>query len=334
MLNRVLVTGGMGFIGSHVVISLIKKGYKVGIVDDLRNAKFEVLGNLKEITSTEIDFFKVDILARQDLVKVFDDFRPISVIHLAADKSPSESILDPVKYYRNNIMGLCNVLEAMALFDCNKIVFSSSATVYGIPSSLPITENMSTVPTNPYGRSKLFGEALIKDWCACNSRRGSVSLRYFNPVGAHQSGLIGENPKKAENIFPNIFKSINDAVPLKIYGNDYNTRDGTGERDFIHVMDLADAHSHVLNELLEKTGHDFFNVGTGIGTTVLELVNTMSAVLGIEIPIEIVSRRSGDIDSAFADATRIKDAYGWIARNDLETMCRDAWNWNKNFLSS
>jgi UDP-glucose 4-epimerase len=327
MSNRVLVTGGTGFIGSHVVTSLIKKGYKVGIVDDLRNSKFEVLGRLKEITRSEIEFFKVDILVAKDVAKVFDDFQPTSVIHLAAEKSPSESVLDPIKYYKNNIMGLCNVLDSMRISECDKIVFSSSATVYGTPSQLPITEQMLTAPNNAYGRSKLFGESLIKDWCACSSTRGSVSLRYFNPVGAHQSGLIGENPEKAENIFPKIFQSINDAVPLKIYGDDYNTRDGTGERDFIHVMDLADAHVSVLAGLLKKTGYDFFNVGTGVGTTVLELVTMMSKVSGIIIPTEIVTRRLGDVGSAFADATLIRETYGWSAKYDLESMCRDSWNW-------
>lgn len=327
MSNRVLVTGGTGFIGSHVVISLVKKGYKVGIVDDLRNSKFEVLGRIKEITGSELDFFNVDILVAKDVVKVFDDFRPTSVIHLAAEKSPSESVLQPVKYYRNNIMGLCNVLDSMGLVECQKLVFSSSATVYGSPTSLPITEQMLTAPLNAYGRSKLFGESLIKDWCACNSTRGSVSLRYFNPVGAHQSGLIGENPEKAENIFPKIFQSIYDAVPLKIYGDDYNTRDGTGERDFIHVMDLADAHVSVVNGLTKRDGYDFFNVGTGVGTTVLELVTMMSKVSGIIIPTEIVARRLGDVGSAFADATLIRKTYGWSAKYDLESMCRDSWNW-------
>ncbi len=327
MSNRVLVTGGTGFIGSHVVTSLVKKGYDIGVIDDLRNSKFEVLGRLKEITRSEIDFFKVDILLAKDVVKAFKDFQPNAVIHLAAEKSPSESVFNPVKYYHNNILGLCNVLDSMEIIECDKIVFSSSANVYGVPSSLPITEKMPTIPNNAYGRSKLFGEALIKDWSNCNPARGSVSLRYFNPVGAHQSGLIGENPEKGENIFPKIFQSINESVPLKIYGDDYNTRDGTGERDFIHVMDLADAHTDVITGLQKKVGYDFFNVGTGTGTTVLELVDMMTAVSGVKIPTEIVSRRPGDVDSAFADATRIEDAYGWIAKYNLESMCRDSWNW-------
>ena len=327
MFERILVTGGTGFIGSHVVVSLIQEGYKVGIIDDLRNSKLDIFHRLLELTGSEIDFFKVDVLVAKDVRKVFESFQPTSVIHLAADKSPSESISEPVKYYRNNIMGLCNVLDAMGRVECDKIVFSSSAAVYGVPSSLPITEKMSTVPTNAYGRSKLFGEALIKDWCDCSSTRGSVSLRYFNPVGAHQSGLIGENPEKAENIFPKIFQSINDVVPLKIYGDDYNTRDGTGERDFIHVMDLANAHASVAKGLLKKTGYDFFNVGTGVGTTVLELVSMMSIVSGVDIPTEIVSRRPGDVGSAFADAARIEEVYGWAAKYNLESMCRDSWNW-------
>jgi len=327
MFGRILVTGGAGFIGSHVVTALIQEGYKVGIIDDLRNSKLDAVHRLMEITESEIDFFKVDILVTKDVLKVFEDFQPVSVIHLAADKSPSESIREPVKYYRNNMMGLCNVLDSMKLVECDKIVFSSSATVYGAPPSLPITEEMLTAPTNAYGRSKLFGEALIQDWCDCSPARGAVSLRYFNPAGAHQSGLIGENPEQAENIFPKIFKSINNAVPLKIYGDDYDTRDGTGERDFIHVMDLADVHTSVVTGLLKREGYEFFNVGTGVGTTVLELVSMMSKVSGVDIPTEIVSRRPGDVGSAFADATRIEKIYGWSAKYNLESMCRDSWNW-------
>lgn len=327
MARRVLVTGGAGFIGSHVVASLVHDGYKVGIVDDLRNSRLDVVNRIMDITGPGVDFFKTDVLIAEDIFKVLDEFRPNLVIQLAADKSPSESIANPMKYYRNNITGLCNVLASMEAVGCNKLVFSSSATVYGVPPSLPITEKMPTAPTNPYGRSKLFGEALIKDWCDCSAARGAVALRYFNPAGAHPSGLIGEDPERAENIFPNIFQSIRNGAPFEIYGDDYSTRDGTGERDFIHVVDLANAHTTVAAGLNEDAGYGVFNVGTGVGTTVLELISKISMVLGADIPTKIVSRRPGDVASAFADATRINEVYGWTAKHNLEAMCRDSWSW-------
>jgi UDP-glucose 4-epimerase len=327
MSEKILVTGGIGFIGSHVVTTLIQKGYRVGIIDDLRNSKLETLNRLIELTGSDIKFYKIDIFEKQDVIDAFNDFQPNGVIHLAAEKSPFESIANPVKYYRNNIIGLCNILDAMSLIDCAKLVFSSSATVYGIPDSLPIDESMSTNPTNAYGRSKLFGESLIKDWCSCSTSRSAASLRYFNPVGAHQSGVIGENPEKAENIFPKIFQAIDNNEPLKIYGNDYNTRDGTGERDFIHIMDLADAHVSVIDGLSRINGYDFFNVGTGMGSTVLELVDMMSTISKIYIATEIVSRRKGDVGSAFADVTKIKKVYGWSYSYGLESMCKDSWKW-------
>ena len=328
---NILVTGGTGYIGSHTCVELIKAGHDVVIVDNLCNSKIEVLDYIKEITGYTCKFYECDILDREGLQKVFTENKIDSVIHFAGLKAVGESCSKPLLYYRNNISGTVILCEVMAEFGVKSMVFSYSATVYGIPKEVPLKEDFPLSTTNPYGSTKLMIEGILKDLYNADNEWDITVLRYFNPIGAHDSGLIGEDPNGIpNNLMPYITKVASKQLPcLGVFGNDYPTPDGTGIRDYIHVVDLADGHVKAISHM---DGYQVFNLGTGVGYSVLDLVKAFIKVNGVDVPYEIKDRRPGDIAENFADATRAKEILGWTAKYGIEDMCRSSWNFTLKAL--
>ncbi len=333
---RVLVTGGLGFIGSHTVVELIKRGDNVCIVDDLSNSAIGVVKRLKKVTSSEILFEKCNVSDSKRMMKIFSEFKPEAVIHFAALKSPSESIEKPLDYYEANIGGSLALLKVMDVHNCKRIIFSSSATVYGHSEKLPFKETSATDPVNPYGKSKLMVESILQDWTKTSKDRIAVALRYFNPIGAHESGLLGEMPNGIpNNLMPYLCNvAAGNLHELAVFGDDFDTRDGTGERDYLHVVDLAKAHSASADYVVSKNGFSTFNVGTGKGTTVLELIQAFQNVTGVTVDYKITSRRNGDVDCSMAAVDKIKKEMNWSASKTVEDMCLDSWRWQTNISIS
>lgn len=325
----ILVTGGAGYIGSHTVVELLERDEELVIVDNFVNSKPEALNRIKKITGKDFKFYEVDILDEENLEKVFKENNIESVIHFAGLKAVGESVAKPIEYYHNNITGTLVLLKLMKKYNCKKIVFSSSATVYGDPEIVPITEDCKTGgTTNPYGTSKLFIERILQDTSIADSEFSVALLRYFNPIGAHSTGLIGEDPNDIpNNLMPYITGVASGKLEiLSVFGNDYPTKDGTGVRDYIHVVDLAKGHLKALDKIREEAGVQIYNLGTGNGYSVLDLVETFEKVNKIQVKRKIAPRRPGDIAVCYADPTKAKKELGWVAEKGIEDMCKDAWN--------
>ncbi|MET3406373.1 UDP-glucose 4-epimerase [Priestia aryabhattai] len=329
---EILVTGGAGFIGSHTCLELIKANYKIIVVDNLSNSSTESLQRVEELTNGQITFYECDLLDRKSLVEVFEHHEIKAVIHFAGLKAVGESVSIPLHYYHNNITGTLVLCDVMQQFEVKKIVFSSSATVYGIPEQVPINERFPLGSTNPYGRTKLMIEEILRDLVTSDPEWSIALLRYFNPIGAHESGMIGESPNGIpNNLMPYITQvAVGRLGNLNIYGSDYPTSDGTGVRDYIHVVDLALGHLKALEKVLLTTGVDAYNLGTGKGYTVLEMVETFEKVSKKRIPYNIVERRPGDVAMCYADPSKAKKELGWIATRGIEEMCKDSWRWQSN----
>ncbi len=325
----ILVTGGTGFIGSHTVVELIKDGRDVVVLDNLINSKECVLDRIETITGVRPKFYKADLLDLDATQRVFDENKIDAVIHFAGLKAVGESVEKPLYYYHNNLTGTFNLCRAMLDHDCKMIVFSSSATVYGKPESVPISENFPLSTTNPYGETKLMIERILADICHSNPDWSVSILRYFNPIGAHESGLIGEDPRGIpNNLLPYISKVAAGKLEyLSVFGDDYNTHDGTGVRDYIHVVDLADAHLKALDQAAGRTGIDYFNIGTGTGYSVLDIVKAYESATGLKVNYKIVERRAGDIDECYANPAKAKEMLGWTAKRGIKEMCEDLANW-------
>ena len=328
---KILVTGGTGYIGSHTVVELINNGYDVVVVDNFSNSKPIVLDRLKEITGKEIKFYELDVCDKDKLRNVFDKEKIDAVIHFAGYKAVGESVSKPLMYYRNNINSALSLLEVMCEYGVKKIVFSSSATVYGDPEELPIRETSRLSTTNPYGTTKLYIEGILKDLYVSDNEWSIAILRYFNPVGAHKSGLIGEDPNGIpNNLMPYIVKVANGELPnLNIFGDDYNTSDGTGVRDYIHITDLANGHIKAIDYVLENKGIDYYNLGTGHGYSVLEMVNAFKEVNKVDVPYKIDARRDGDIATCYADTEYANKKLGFKAEYGLSEMVESAYNYVK-----
>lgn len=329
---RILVTGGAGYIGSHTCVELLNEGHEVIVLDNLYNASEIALERVKHITGKDLTFYKVDLLDKEKVNEVFEKEEIDAVIHFAALKAVGESVDKPLMYYENNITGTLNLCEVMQKHDVKNIVFSSSATVYGSPDVVPITEDAPLSTTNPYGSTKLMMEQILQDLHVADPEWNVVILRYFNPIGAHESGLIGEDPKGIpNNLVPYITQvAVGKLKALSVFGDDYDTPDGTGVRDYIHVVDLAVGHVDALNRLNPNDGVSIYNLGTGKGYSVLEMVSAFSEVVGKEIPYIIKERRAGDIATVYAEPTKAKEEIGWVAKRDLKTMCEDSWRWQSN----
>lgn len=327
----ILVTGGAGYIGSHTVVELLNKGEDIVIVDNFANSKPEVLDKIKKITGKDFKFYEVDILDEESLSKVFEENDIESVVHFAGLKAVGESVVKPIEYYHNNVTGTLILLKLMKKYNCKKIVFSSSATVYGDPGTPKYIEEFGRgKTTNPYGSTKAVIEQILEDLYVSDNSWDIAILRYFNPVGAHKSGLIGEDPQGIpNNLMPFIMKVANKEIDhLNIFGNDYEgTKDGTGARDYLHVVDLAIGHVKALEKLnIEKKGVFIYNLGTGTAYTVLEIVETFKRVNNVNVPYEIAPRRNGDLAIYYADPTKAKNELGWVAEKGIEEMCKDSWN--------
>lgn len=330
---KVLVTGGTGFIGSHTVLELLNAGYDVVVVDNLSNSSCESLKRVEQITSKKTKFYEADIRDDKSLEKIFAEEKPEAVIHFAGLKAVGESVEIPMKYFDNNIGGTLTLLHVMKKYGCKNIVFSSSATVYGNPKSVPITEDFPTSATNPYGRTKLMIEQILSDVYVSDNDWNIVLLRYFNPIGAHESGLIGEDPAGIpNNLLPYVAKvAVGKLEKVNVFGNDYNTPDGTGVRDYIHVVDLALGHIKAIEKLeKEHIGLKIYNLGTGNGYSVLDIIEAFGKAAGKEIPYVIGPRRAGDIDTCYADSSLALNELGWKATRDLAKMCEDSWRWQSN----
>ena len=326
---RVLVCGGAGYIGSHATVVLAERGHEVAILDNFSNSAPAVVPRIESLAGRSIPVHRVDVRDGEAVARVLRDGRFEAVLHFAALKSVNESCADPIGYFDNNISGTITLLAAMRAAGVKRLVFSSSATVYGVPESLPLAEDARLGVTNPYGRSKLVMEQLIGDVCASDPAFQAVSLRYFNPVGAHPSGQIGEAPNGVpNNLMPYVCQvATGQRAELQVFGGDWPTVDGTGVRDYIHVMDLARAHADALERLADVTGHVVLNLGVGRGISVLELVRAFERASGRPVPYRIVGRRDGDVAAAYADPTRAQQLLGWRAELDVDAMCRDAWHW-------
>ncbi len=327
---NVLLAGGAGYIGSHTCVELINAGHDVIIADNFSNSCPEAVARVEELTNRKIPLYEADVCDKTAVEKIFSENKIDAVIHFAGLKAVGESCEKPVEYYRNNIDSTLTLLESMKKHGVNNFIFSSSATVYGTPETVPLVETMPTgSPTNPYGWTKLMMEQILTDTANANSDMSIVILRYFNPIGAHESGRIGEDPNGIpNNLMPYITQvAAGRLESLGVFGNDYPTHDGTGVRDYIHVVDLAKGHVKAIDYSAEHKGTEIFNLGTGTGYSVLDIVKAFSKVNNIEIPYEIKPRRSGDIAECYADASKAEKMLGWTAEKNLEEMCRDSWNW-------
>ncbi len=327
----ILITGGAGFIGSHTAVELLNDGREIVILDNFVNSKPVVLDRIKQITGKDFKFYEADLLDKSACERVFKENKIESAIHFAGLKAVGESVEKPLLYYHNNLTATFNLCELMTEYNAKKIVFSSSATVYGKPESVPIREDFPLSTTNPYGETKLMIERILKDLCVADKEWKVAILRYFNPIGAHESGLIGEDPCGIpNNLLPYVAQvAIGKRDHLNVFGNDYKTHDGTGVRDYIHVVDLADAHLKALDKLESIVGIDYFNVGTGKGYSVLDIVKAYEKATGLNVPYVIGPRRPGDIDECYADPTKAYNELGWSAKRGIEEMCRDSANWQR-----
>lgn len=329
----VLVTGGAGYIGSHTCLELLQAGYEVVAFDNLYNASEESLKRVQEITGKKLKFYKADMLDRASIEEIFDKENIDSVIHFAGLKAVGESVQKPLEYYYNNVTGTLILCDVMRKHGVKKIVFSSSATVYGSPKTVPIKEDFELHVTNPYGRTKLMLEEILQDIAYADPEWDVILLRYFNPIGAHESGRIGEDPKGIpNNLLPYIAQvAVGKRARLGVFGNDYDTPDGTGVRDYIHVVDLALGHVKAIDKLsAEHTGVKIYNLGTGNGYSVLDVVKAFEKASGVTIPYDIKPRRAGDIATCYADSSLAKEELGWEATKHIEDMCADSWRWQKN----
>lgn len=333
---KVLLSGGAGYIGSHTCVELINSGHDVIVVDNYSNSCPGSINRVEQITGAKISVYEADVCDSVAMDKIFAENQIDAVIHFAGLKAVGESCEKPIEYYRNNIDSTLTLLETMRKYSVNKFIFSSSATVYGTPETVPLVETMPTgVPTNPYGRTKLMIEQILMDTVKADSELSVVLLRYFNPIGAHESGRIGEDPNGIpNNLMPYITQvAAGRLEKLGVFGNDYNTHDGTGVRDYIHVVDLAKGHVKALDYSNAHKGVEVFNLGTGTGYSVLDIVNAFIKANGVDIPYVIKPRRAGDIDECYADASKAKNLLGWTAEKSLEDMCKDSWNWQSNNIN-
>lgn len=329
----ILVTGGTGYIGSHTVVELQSAGYDVVVMDNLSNSSMKVLDRIEAITGKKVPFYEADIRNREDLEKIFSNEKIDAVIHFAGLKAVGESVQKPWEYYENNISGTLTLLDEMKKHNVKNIIFSSSATVYGNPAIIPITEECPKgVCTNPYGWTKHMLEQILTDIQKADNEWNVVLLRYFNPIGAHKSGTMGENPNGIpNNLMPYITQvAVGKLDRLNVFGDDYDTPDGTGVRDYIHVVDLAKGHVKALKKLEPGTGLSLYNLGTGVGYSVLDIVKNFEEANGVKIPYEIAPRRAGDIATCYSDASKAEKELGWKAENGIREMCEDSWRWQKN----
>lgn len=332
-MSKILVTGGAGFIGSHTCVELLNAGHEIVILDNFSNSKPEALNRIRKITGKDFKFYEADLLNLSDVEKAFKENDISAVIHFAGLKAVGESVKKPVEYYHNNITGTLMLIQAMRKYNCKKIVFSSSATVYGVNNPVPYVETMPTnSSTNPYGYTKVMIEQILKDVYVSDNDWSVVLLRYFNPIGAHKSGLIGEDPNGIpNNLFPYIAQVATGKLEaLGVFGNDYDTSDGTGVRDYIHVVDLATGHLNALNYALEHKGVEAVNLGTGKGSSVMDVLHAFEKACGKELPYVIKPRRAGDIATCYADTQKAKELLGWEAKYQLDEMAADGWNFTKN----
>ena len=327
----ILVTGGAGFIGSHTCVELLNAGYEVVILDNFCNSKPEAVKRIEKITGKSVKLYEADLLDKDAVEKVFDENKIDAVIHFAGLKAVGESVSIPLTYYHNNITGTLILCEVMAKHNVKKIVFSSSATVYGSPKTVPIKEDFPLSTTNPYGGTKLMIENILRDLYVSDNEWSIALLRYFNPIGAHESGLLGEDPNGIpNNLVPYIAQvALGKLEVLSVFGNDYPTHDGTGVRDYIHVVDLSQGHIKALEKIMDTTGVDAYNLGTGTGYSVLDVVNAYQEASGVKINYKIAPRRPGDIAECYADPTKSKNELGWSAKLDIKKMCIDSWNFTK-----
>ncbi|MEG1803475.1 MAG: UDP-glucose 4-epimerase GalE [Lachnospiraceae bacterium] len=327
----ILVTGGAGYIGSHTCVELLNQGEELVIVDNFSNSKEEVLDRIREITGKEFQFYQIDVGDRMALEQVFEDNKITEAIHFAGFKAVGESVEKPLLYYHNNLMSTCVLCEVMNKYKVKRLVFSSSATVYGKPATVPITEDFPLSTTNPYGATKLIIEDILRDLYHSDSSWSICVLRYFNPIGAHKSGLIGENPNGIpNNLMPYITQVGAGKLPfLNVFGDDYDTADGTGVRDYIHVVDLSLGHLKAIDYIRTTSGIDYFNLGTGKGYSVLEIIHAYEKATGKTISYKIAKRRAGDIAQCYADPRKAKKLLGWSAQRELEEMCEDSARWQE-----
>ena len=329
----ILITGGCGYIGSHTAIEMTKAGYDVVILDNYYNSKPEALRRTRELAGKNFPFYECDIRDAEGLRRVFQEQKIDAVIHFAGLKAVGESVQKPLEYYENNVGGTVTLCQVMAEFGCKRMVFSSSATVYGMNNPSPLKEDMPTgAVTNPYGRTKYIIEEILRDVCVSDKDWSVVLLRYFNPIGAHESGRIGEDPNGVpNNLMPYITQVAIGKLPrLSVYGDDYDTHDGTGVRDYIHVVDLALGHVKAVEYALKNTGADVFNLGTGNGYSVLDLVHAFEKASGATVPYAVAPRRAGDIATCYSDPSKAERVLGWKAAHGVDEMCRDSWRWQSN----
>lgn len=327
----ILITGGAGFIGSHTCVELLAGGFDIVVMDNFVNSKPEALKRIKQITGKDFPFYEADLLDKEAVRTIFRENKIDAVVHFAGLKAVGESVQKPILYYHNNLTGTLILCEVMAEFGVKKIVFSSSATVYGSPKSVPIREDFPLSTTNPYGSTKLMIENILRDIYVSDDSWSIALLRYFNPIGAHESGLLGEEPNGIpNNLMPYITQVASGKLEkLRVFGDDYPTKDGTGVRDYIHVVDLAQGHIKAVEKVLNSTGVDAYNLGTGKGYSVLDIVKAFEAANGVPVPYEITQRRPGDIAQCYADPTKAREILGWEAKLDLERMCKDSWHFTK-----
>jgi UDP-glucose 4-epimerase len=326
---RVLVTGGAGYIGSHTCVELLDSGYEIVVVDNLSNRNVESINRVEMITGKKVLFYKSDLRDREVIEKIFSENKIDAVIHFAGLKAVGESNINPLRYYSNNISGTIILCEAMQKFNVNRMVFSSSATVYGVQDNVPFSEELPLQPTNPYGRTKLIIEEILRDLNISNREWRITILRYFNPIGAHNSGLIGEDPKGVpNNLVPYITQVAIGKLPyVNVFGNDYPTHDGTGIRDYIHVVDLAKGHIKALDKIMSASGVHTYNLGTGNGYSVMQMLQAFEKIAKVKIPYQIKNKRPGDIPISYADCSKAQKELNWVAKKGLYEMCLDSWNW-------